>query len=286
MSPCRVSVGAIKNAAYAAAANSSTTSAAPKALFIMPLFLQKIFAEKPQRRQKNDIKNRQKSHAFPLHERLNVQQAGGDLRAGHQHRGEQRQEEQRKQQLPHARLRGNSRKCRTCNGNAQTAKKKYQQQLRKYRQNRHVVQNREHRKHQQFRHEKKKRVGRQFRQQNRKRIADRQPQRAQRIVVLLAKKARLQHQRCGKQKRQPQQPGAKSSRFRRRRIKRKAEQHDDHQNKNDRGHQQFARTKLRPQFFAEQHRGIGKQRHSVARKRQGGADIRAAARVRYDGAGV
>jgi hypothetical protein len=37
----------MKNAAYAAAASNNTTTAAPRTLFFMPLFLQKIFAEKP-----------------------------------------------------------------------------------------------------------------------------------------------------------------------------------------------------------------------------------------------
>lgn len=87
--------------------------------------------------------------------------------------------------------------------------------------------------------QKKKCVRQKLGQENREGIAYRQSQGAQGIVVLLAQKARLQHQRGGEQKRQPEQAGSEPPRLVRGGIKREAEKHDHNQDENDGGGQEF-----------------------------------------------
>src|SRR5215472_2281234 len=112
MSPCFASTGAMKNAAYTITPRRTKTRAAAKMFFPMPSFLQKIFAEKPQRRQKNQIEHCQDDYAFPLHERLPVEQALRNFRARNENRRQQGQQEKGQEQFAHPRLRRNGRKRR------------------------------------------------------------------------------------------------------------------------------------------------------------------------------
>ncbi len=99
---------------------------------------------------------------------------------------------------------------------------------------------------------------------------------------MFAQKTRLQHERRGKEKREPQKSRAEAARFIVGGIEGEAEQHDDHQNKNNRGGQQFPAAKLRAEFLAEQCGGAGEQAHSGVGEGQDGAHFRARARVRND----
>src|SRR5882672_7458889 len=161
-----MSVGAIKNAAYAAADSSTMTTAPPNACF-MTLFLQKILAEKPERHQKDHVKSHQKSDAFPFHERRGVQQPDRHLAARNQHRRKQRQQQQWQQKLSHARLSGDCRERRPCDRNTQAPQKKHHDKLTENRKNRHVEQDGKYRKQQQFRQKQEKCVRRELRGKNR-----------------------------------------------------------------------------------------------------------------------
>src|SRR5260370_7687611 len=109
-------------------------------------------------------------------------------------------------------------------------------------------------------------------------MGDRKTQRTECVAGLFAEKARLQHQRCSKQECQPKETRAEPPRFRRSRIKGKAEEHYDDQHKNGSSRQKLPRAKLRAKFLAEQHRRIGEQRHSRAPKRENRANVRAVSR--------
>ena len=74
------------------------------------------------------------------------------------------------------------------------------------------------------------------------------------FVGLLARERRIQHQRAGKQKGNPQQAGTVAARFRRGGIEGKAEEHDDDQRENNRGAEKFARAKFEAQFLGQQDR--------------------------------
>jgi len=63
-----------------------------------------------------------------------------------------------------------------------------------------------------LRHQQKNRVGDELGKKNCKGVADGQPQRTERIVILLSQKTRLKHQRRGKQKRQATEARARSGR--------------------------------------------------------------------------
>src|SRR5712692_1685699 len=243
-------------------------------------FFQKIFAEKPYRRQKNDVERQQETQPFPRHDGIRDEQCRGRFRAGDQHWGQQRQEKQRKQEFAHSGLRGNRRQCRSRYGKSETTHEHNQYQLRECCQHGNVVKNREHGQKQNLGEQQKKGVRRQLGQKNGERIADRKPQRAQRVVILLAQEARLQHQRSREKKSQPQQPGAKAARFSDGRIECEAEEHHNREDENHRRGEQFARAKLRAKFLAKQDRRIGEQRHSRVRKGQDRPKIRAGSRVR------
>ena len=98
----------------------------------------------------------------------------------------------------------------------------------KCREDRHVVENGEDREHQQFGEHEEQRVGDELGEKNGEGIGDGQAQRAERVVILLAKKTGLQHQGCGEKKGQPKQTATEAARFRGGGIKGEAEQNDDH----------------------------------------------------------
>src|SRR5260370_16980455 len=91
-------------------------------------------------------------------------------------------------------------------------------------------------------------------------MGDRKTQRTECVAGLFAEKARLQHQRCSKQECQPKETRAEPPRFRRSRIKGKAEEHYDDHHKNGSSRQKLPRAKLRANFLAAQHPRILKHR--------------------------
>src|SRR6266404_3394705 len=94
------------------------------------LFFQKIFPEKPYRRQKNDVKRNQERQPIPAQHWLLRKQRRRRLCARDEQRRQQRKQEQRKQQLAHARLRRNRRKRRAGNRKPKTPQEQHQRKLR------------------------------------------------------------------------------------------------------------------------------------------------------------
>src|ERR1700719_776653 len=134
MSPMVASLGARKSAQYAATESSSATPSVARAcapiLFVsiacaadaifnsdargflnarVLSLLQQIFAEKPGHGQKYSIKRGQDSHPNCGQCGRIVKQARSRFGAGHQGRGQQRQEQKREQRFGGARLRSNRR---------------------------------------------------------------------------------------------------------------------------------------------------------------------------------
>src|SRR6266404_1187927 len=93
-------------------------------------FFQKIFPEKPYRRQKNDVKRNQERQPIPAQHWLLRKQRRRRLCARDEQRRQQRKQEQRKQQLAHARLRRNRRKRRAGNRKPKTPQEQHQRKLR------------------------------------------------------------------------------------------------------------------------------------------------------------
>ena len=83
---------------------------------------------------------------------------------------------------------------------------------------------------------------------------------------LLARERRIQHQRAGEQKRDPEQARAVAARFGGGRLECKAEKHDDDQREDHRGREKLARAKFEAKLFREQNRGGagGVQLHVVS----------------------
>ena len=92
-------------------------------------------------------------------------------------------------------------------------------------------------------------------------IADGETQRAERVVVLLAEEAGLQHERSGEENGQPEQAGAEVARLFGGGIEGEAEEHDDHQDEDDRGGEKFAGAEFGAKFLAEQDRRVGEEAH-------------------------
>src|SRR5215470_5584297 len=184
------SSGATKNAAYAAQATRPTATAAKRILRSTPrsLLLQKIFAKKPQHRQKHHVKSRQQPDSRPLQGRLRLHQADAYFGAHHQDRRKQRQKQQRQEQFPHARLGRDGGERRANHGDPHAAQKERQQECRQLRCERYVEQSGEYRKHQQFGDQQEQGVGGNLGQEYRKRILHGKPQRAQRVIGLFAQK--------------------------------------------------------------------------------------------------
>ena len=162
---------------------------------------------------------------------------------------------------------GNGGERRAGNGNSQAAQKEHQHQPMQHRQHRDVVHHREKRKQQQFGEQKKKSVRGELGQKDGERVANREPQRAQGVVVF----ARAESKAAASAKRQRETP-AKAAREPKRRdssdvgsnVKLNSTMHD--QNEDNRGGQQFPRTKLGAKFFAEQDGRVGEQAHSSVGK--------------------
>src|SRR5215469_9859289 len=216
------------------------TKARTMRLLIGELFLQKIFAEKPQRRQKDDVEDREEGDSLPLYDRLAVQQADADRGANDENGRQQRQKQKWQQKFAHAGLRGDGGKRRAGDRDAQTAQEKNQKQVVKLLENRDVIENGEQRKHQDFGDHQEERVGHKLRKKDGERIADGETQRADRVVVLLAQETRLEHERRSKKNRQPQEAWTEFARLFGRGADGEAEKDEHHKDEDDGGREELA----------------------------------------------
>src|SRR5215472_2173156 len=224
-------------------------------------FLQKIFAEKPQSGQKDEIEYGEKANALPLYDRLALEQADADGGADDQNRSQKRKKEQREQEFAHAGLRGNRGERGAGDGNAKAAENEYEKQIVELRKDRNVVEGGEKGKHQDLGKYKKEGIRDELREKNREGVADGEAEGAECVVVLLTKETGLQHQRSGEKDSEPEKAGTEFAGLFRGGADGKAEEDEYDENKDDGGSEEFAGTKLGAKFLAEKCGGAGEEVH-------------------------